>query len=95
MGDVAWDATIEAYVVSGYDDIVATFQGVSDAADELLGVHQRMTLPELEQATITQSLERVVGLIESGTGLVPTSDLQSPMLDVPVAGVAPESGLVV
>ncbi len=52
-------------------------------------------LPELEQATITLSLERVVGLIESGTGLAPAADPQSPMLDVPVGGVAPESGLVV
>jgi DNA-binding MarR family transcriptional regulator len=53
-------------------------------------------LPELEQATITLSLERVVGLIESGTGLAPAaSDPQSPMLDIPVGGVAPESGLVV
>ena len=52
-------------------------------------------LPELEQATITLSLERVVDLIESGAGLVPAVDPQSPMLDVPVGGVAPESGLVV
>ncbi|CAM5189730.1 DNA-binding MarR family transcriptional regulator OS=Castellaniella defragrans OX=75697 GN=HNR28_000829 PE=4 SV=1 [Castellaniella defragrans] len=53
-------------------------------------------LPELEQATITLSLERVVGLIESRTDLVRGSDPQSPMLDVPLdGGVAPESGLVV
>ncbi len=57
-------------------------------------------LPELEQATITLSLERVVGLIESGTDLPQVADPQgqdpqSPMLDVPVEGVAPESGLVV
>jgi len=53
-------------------------------------------LPELEQATITLSLERVVDLIESRTDLVRGSDPQSPMLDVPLdGGVAPESGLVV
>jgi DNA-binding MarR family transcriptional regulator len=52
-------------------------------------------LPELEQAAITLSLERVVDLIESGTGLAPATDPQSPMLDVPATGVAPESGLVV
>ncbi|WP_322996880.1 MarR family transcriptional regulator [Castellaniella sp.] len=52
-------------------------------------------LPELEQATITLSLERVVGLIESDSGVLPVADAQSPMLDVPVTGVAPESGLVV
>ncbi|MGB3836476.1 MarR family winged helix-turn-helix transcriptional regulator [Castellaniella sp.] len=52
-------------------------------------------LPELEQATITLSLERVVDLIEAGTDLIPASEAQSPMLDVPVTGVAPESGLVV
>lgn len=52
-------------------------------------------LPELEQATITLSLERVVDLIESDSGVTPVVDVQSPMLDVPVTGVAPESGLVV
>jgi len=52
-------------------------------------------LPELEQATITLSLERVVDLIEADTDLIPAMESSSPMLDVPVAGVAPESGLVV
>lgn len=53
-------------------------------------------LPELEQATITLSLERVVDLMEARIGLSGAADSQSPMLDVPVdGGVAPESGLVV
>ena len=52
-------------------------------------------LPELEQATITLSLERVIDLIEADPELPSMADTQSPMLDVPVTGVAPESGLVV
>jgi len=52
-------------------------------------------LPELEQATITLSLERVVDLIEADPTVPQAVDPQSPMLDVPVTGVAPESGLVV
>lgn len=51
-------------------------------------------LPELEQATITLSLERVVDLMESDQHLAPVAD-ESPMLDMPTGGVAPESGLVV
>lgn len=52
-------------------------------------------LPELEQATITLSLEKVVDLIESDHRPAGADDSQSPMLDVPTGGVAPESGLVV
>jgi len=54
-------------------------------------------LPELEQATITLSLERIVDLMESD-GVVlaePKGELASPILDVPIVGVPPESGLVV
>jgi len=55
-------------------------------------------LPELEQATITMSLERIVDLMESG-GVVPVEaagDHASPMLDVPdTKGALPESGLAV
>ncbi len=58
-------------------------------------VESLQALPELEQATITLSLEKVVNLIESDTGLAQSGDTQSPMLDVPVSDVAPESGLVV
>lgn len=52
-------------------------------------------LPASERATITSSLERIVGLMESGVGITPPAQMHSPMLDVPVEGVAPESGLVV
>lgn len=53
-------------------------------------------LPELEQATITLSLERIVDLMEEG-GTPPEQlgDLGSPILEVPTHGAAPESGLVV
>ncbi len=53
-------------------------------------------LPELEQATITLSLERIVDLMEAGgqPGEV-AGDLHSPLLDVPTHGAPPESGLVV
>ncbi len=85
--------------------ISATEAGRQVARDTPSPLQQKLAealqaLPELEQATITLSLERVVGLIESGTGLPQGADPQgldpqSPMLDVPVEGVAPESGLVV
>jgi DNA-binding MarR family transcriptional regulator len=53
-------------------------------------------LPELEQATITLSLERVVNLMESG-GAAPevSGEPASPLLDVPLEGALPESGLAV
>ncbi|SOE49212.1 Putative regulatory protein associated with the ectoine operon [plant metagenome] len=53
-------------------------------------------LPELEQATITLSLERIVDLMEAES---PAGEAQadhgSPILDVPTHGAPPESGLVV
>ena len=54
-------------------------------------------LPELEQATITLSLERIVELVESShSGLPATREPASPMLDVPVEdGAQPESGIAV
>lgn len=55
-------------------------------------------LPELEQATITMSLERIVHLMESNSAAEPEAptDSSSPILDVSVSGGAqPESGLVV
>ncbi|ARP87218.1 MarR family winged helix-turn-helix transcriptional regulator [Bordetella genomosp. 9] len=54
-------------------------------------------LPELEQATITLSLERIVALMEQGGQAAPVDahDAASPILDVPTGGPAPESGLVV
>src|SRR5690606_13146303 len=54
-------------------------------------------LPELEQATITLSLERIVDLMESG-GVTPaevSTELASPILEVPDGRIPPESGLVV
>ena len=54
-------------------------------------------LPELEQATITLSLERIVALMEeeSGVATEPQGDASSPILEVPTGGAPPESGLVV
>lgn len=80
--------------------ITATDDGRQLARDTPSPLQQKLAeslqvLPELEQATITLSLERVVNLIESGTGLAQSNDNQSPMLDVTVSDVAPESGLVV
>jgi len=46
-------------------------------------------LPELEQATITLSLERIVSLMEH-----PGSDT-SPILDINASDTSPESGLAV
>lgn len=56
-----------------------------------------MDLPELEQATITLSLERIVDLMES-EGVTPAevgNEQASPLLEVPEGQVPPESGLVV
>lgn len=54
-------------------------------------------LPELEQATITLALERIVDLMESG-GVTPvevSTEHASPLLEVPEGRIPPESGLVV
>uniref|UniRef100_UPI003341C967 MarR family winged helix-turn-helix transcriptional regulator n=1 Tax=Castellaniella defragrans TaxID=75697 RepID=UPI003341C967 len=80
--------------------VTATEAGRQLARDTPSSLQQKLSeslkaLPELEQATITLSLERVVALMESGAGIQQPIDPQSPMLEVPVAGVAPESGLVV
>jgi len=53
-------------------------------------------LPELEQATITLSLERIVALMEQGGAAMDApQDQASPILDVPATGTPPESGLMV
>jgi DNA-binding MarR family transcriptional regulator len=53
-------------------------------------------LPELEQATITLSLERIVNLMEpQGVLTHEVVDEHSPILDVAIGGTPPESGLVV
>lgn len=52
-------------------------------------------LPELEQATITLSLERIVALMAEGGSVVEAqADPASPILDVPTLGTPPESGLM-
>lgn len=78
--------------------ITATDAGHKLAHDTPSPLQQKLAeslqvLPELEQATITLSLERIVDLIESGTNLAQSHD-KSPMLDVNVSDVAPESGLI-
>jgi len=53
-------------------------------------------LPELEQATITLALERIVNLMEKEGHVTETQgDVSSPILEVPTGGTPPESGLVV
>ncbi len=55
-------------------------------------------LPELEQATITLSLERIVALMEQGGQAAPPEshgEGAPAILDIPTTGPAPESGLVV
>lgn len=51
-------------------------------------------LPELEQATITLSLERIVDLMEAPSGHTVQADA-SPLLDMPATEPPPESGLAV
>lgn len=89
----------------GREDRRIVFITVTDAGRQLVRdtpspLQQKLAdslkaLPASERATITSSLERIVGLIESGVGVTPSAQMHSPMLDVPVEGVAPESGLVV
>ena len=52
-------------------------------------------LPELEQATITLALERIVDLMEEEPDAEAAGDVASPILEVPTGGAPPESGLVV
>lgn len=52
-------------------------------------------LPELEQAAITLSLERIVRLIEMNGVTQAHVEPVSPILEVPDGAVPPESGLVV
>ena len=53
-------------------------------------------MPELEQATITLALERIVNLMEQeGHVSEVHGDVSSPILEVPTGGAPPESGLVV
>ncbi len=82
--------------------VSATEAGRALAVDTPSPLQQKLSdalksLPELEQATITLSLERIVKLMESdGTALAEQpGEIASPILDMPIAGVPPESGLVV
>lgn len=52
-------------------------------------------LPELEQATITLSLERIVDLMEKGEQNPAPRSENSPLLDVPPSDMPAESGLAV
>ena len=82
--------------------VTATQAGIDLASHTPSPLQQKLSeslkaLPELEQATITMSLERIVELMESG-GVVPKEDdavdPASPLLEVPTGGALPESGIV-
>lgn len=83
--------------------ITATEEGVALVRDTPSPLQQKLAdslndLPEIEQATITMSLERIVDLMESDVDVVTEAPEEpaSPILDVPVSGGAqPESGIVV
>jgi len=81
--------------------ISATPAGIALARDTPSPLQKKLedalqALPELEQATITLSLERIVDLIESGNAATEASDeISSPILEVPDGRVPPESGLAV
>jgi DNA-binding MarR family transcriptional regulator len=82
--------------------VTATQEGVRLAHETPSPLQKKLAdslreLPDLEQATITISLERIVELMESkgvASADVP-GDLASPLLDVPSNGTLPESGLMV
>ncbi len=82
--------------------VTATEEGIALAKDTPSPLQKKLgdalnSLPELEQATITLSLERIVNLMESD-GVMPavtTEELTSALLEVPEGKVPPESGLVV
>lgn len=83
--------------------ITATDEGIALVRDTPSPLQQKLAdslnnLPELEQATITMSLERIVDLMESDVDVATEApdEPASPILDVPVSGGAqPESGIVV
>lgn len=82
--------------------VAATEAGIALAKATPSPLQQKLAdalkaLPELEQATITLSLERIVNLMEP-QGVLPPEAMDepgSPILDVAVGGAPPESGLVV
>lgn len=82
--------------------ISATAAGIELARDTPSPLQKKLAdalnaLPELEQATITLSLERVVTLMQSdgAESAEALGEPASPLLDVPTDGALPESGLVV
>ncbi len=82
--------------------VTATEAGVKLARETPSPLQKKLAdalnaLPEHEQVSITMSLERIVDLMESD-GVAPVEapgELASPILDVPLGGALPESGLVV
>jgi DNA-binding MarR family transcriptional regulator len=82
--------------------VSATETGVALARGTPSPLQQKLAdalneLPELEQATITLSLERIVDLMESGgvAAPEPAGELTSPILEVPDTAIPPESGLAI
>lgn len=80
--------------VSATDDGVALAQATPSPLQKKLA-DALNDLPELEQATITLSLERIVSLIETNGVTEGHEEPVSPILEVPDGIVPPESGLVV
>ncbi|MBP6020749.1 MAG: MarR family transcriptional regulator [Burkholderiaceae bacterium] len=83
--------------------VTATEAGVTLVRDTPSPLQQKLAdslnaLSEIEQATITMSLERIVDLMESDSGVATEApdEPASPILDVPVGGgIQPESGIAV
>ena len=82
--------------------ITATDAGIAVAKETPSPLQKKLSdalnaLPEIEQVTMTMSLERIVDLMESdGVASKETAgEMASPILDIPIGGVPPESGLVV
>ena len=82
--------------------VTATDEGIRLAHETPSPLQKKLAdalnaLPELEQATITLSLERIVDLIDSNDAVAVETgqDSTSPILDVPLGEVPPESGLAV
>src|SRR5690606_39950740 len=82
--------------------VTATEAGITLAKETPSPLQKKLSdalnaLPERERAMMTVSLERIVDLMESD-GIAPTEapgEPGSPILDVPIGGALPESGLVV
>lgn len=82
--------------------VTATEEGIALARSTPSPLQQKLAdalkaLPELEQAAMTMSLERIVDLMESDVEVATdTEENPSPILDVPIGGGAqPESGIAV